>query len=94
MKEKTTPIVTRTGRKRTATDAEVYEQTTIPAMAAAKRLKVEKEDRKNMLPAKSVGYQIVDTKPVKELTQEEAFKELHLTNGNLMLKIQEIHHIR
>ena len=90
VKEKTTPIVTRTGRKRTATDAEVYEQTTIPAMAAAKRLKVEKEDRTNMNPAKTVGYHIKETKPIKVLTRAEAFEEMHLTVGHMRLKKGEL----
>ena len=59
-------------------------------MAAAKRLKVEKEDRKNMLPPKSVGYQIKDTQPMQTLTFEEATRELHLTNGNIRLKKLEV----
>ena len=43
-----------------------------------------------MNPAKTVGYHIKETQPVKTLTFEEATRELHLTNGSIRLKKQEI----
>jgi hypothetical protein len=93
IQEKSNKMITRKEGKRPAPENDTYYQETIPAMNA-KRQKVGKQDRVDKLPAKSVGYQIVETKPVTHLTQEEAFKELHLTNGNLMIQIQQVHQLR
>ena len=91
--EKSIPMITRKQLKRAAPEDDTLYQQTIPELRA-KRLRVEKQDRADKLPAKSPGYQIVETQPVKHMTQEEAFKELHLTNGNLMLQIAQVNQLK
>ena len=79
MKEKSTPMLTRKSYKRTATEADRYEQTTIPAMATAKRQKVEQIVEKTASPAKVPLQRIAEIQGKKEFTLEEAIVELRLT---------------
>ena len=86
-------MITRHQGKRPAPENDTLYQQTIPELNT-KRLRVEKQDRADKLPAKSVGYQIVDSLPVKNMTQEEAFKELDLTNENMVLQLQHFNSLR
>ena len=86
-KEPAAKVLTRNAGKRGAQEPENMVQTTILLEPDPKRLKTEKEGRKDRLPAKSVGYGIVEVQPVKTLTHEEAISELHLTNGNMRVQI-------
>ena len=91
--EKSKMVVTRYQGKRTAPENDTLYQQTIPELNT-KRPRIEKQDRAEKLPAKTPGYQIVESQPLKNMTQEEAFKELHLTNENMMLQIMQVNQLK
>ena len=76
----------RKNKKRNATESDTYVQSTITAMAAAKRQKLDQIVEKTASPAKLPLQKIAEIQGKKELTLEEAIVELRLTGENIRLK--------
>ena len=78
-------MMTRTKGKRDAPDDDTFYEDTTPT-PNPKRLKVEKQERKDKLPAKSVGYHIKEATILENLTHDEKVAEIKLIVENIKLE--------